>query len=209
MSVNEWQDLFVKIGTGAIGLFLAISQLSIIWKMKRQEKKDKAKEDEHKNYGNAIKTENKFAMQIQNQIEELRQSLNASAVQVIEFHNGTDFSTRKGYKLDCTYEALKYGHCSLREILMDYPTTMLPIFMNKIIEEKHYFISNIDDIDRIDMSTYAMKLNTNVAAFYDVLLEKDGMPIGILAVQYEEPASLTDADIAKIHAKKIILENLV
>ena len=133
----------------------------------------------------------------------------ADRVQVLEFHNGTDFSTRKGYKLDCTYETIKYGNESVKGLLQNYPTTMLPIFMNKLIEEKQYMVPDVEEIAKCDMSTYAMKLNMHVGAFYDVVLENNGMPIGVLAVQFAEPKNLDTDQIAMIHAKKIIIEELL
>lgn len=207
MSAEEWKDIFVNAGSFVIGLILALGQLYTIWNIKRQEK-EKTKKD-NKNYGEQIKTENTYTLQIQKEIEELRQVLNADRVQVLEFHNGTDFSTRKGYKMDCTYEALKYGNEPTRNILQDYPTTMLPVFINKLIENQEYFVSDIADIIHDDMSTYAMKKNIHVSAFFDVLLEMNNAPIGIIAVQYVEPTELNSDQLAMIHAKKIIVEELL
>ena len=209
MSINEWKDLFVTIGSCIVGLMLAIGQVYTIYKMKKQEQHQEAKEKLPKSYGENIKEENKYAVEIQREIEELRQMLSADRVQILEFHNGTDFSTRKGYKLDCTYETLKYGNESVKGILQNYPTTMLPIFMNKVIEEKQYLVPDITKLAETDMSTYAMKLNMHVGAFYDFILEHNGMPIGIFAVQFSQPTELNDDQIAMIHAKKIIIEELL
>ena len=209
MNVEEWKNIFVNIGSIIIGLILAFGQLYTIWRMKKQEKIQNNKENTHKNYGEAIKEESKYTLQIQKEIEELRQMVNADRVQVLEFHNGTDFSTRKGYKLDCTYETIKYGNKSVKGLLQNYPTTMLPIFMNKLIEEKQYIVRNIEDIAECDTSTYSMKLNMNVSSFYDVILENNGMAIGILAVQFANPTKLNADQIAMIHAKKIIVEELL
>lgn len=206
MGIDEWKNIFTNIGAIVIGLILAIGQLSIVWKMNKNKKE---KDDEYKQYGHAIKEENQFAIQIQEQLEELKESVNADRVQVIEFHNGTDFSTRKGYKLDCTYEVVKYGSASVKGIMKDYPTTLLPTFMKRIIEEKLYYVNNIENIHEEDMSTYVMKLNMDVKAFYDLLLEKNGTPIGILAVQFGTPSKLNQNEIAKMVAKKIIIENLL
>ena len=207
MSAQEWKDVFVNAGSLIMGLVLALGQLYTIWNMKKQEK-EKTNKDK-KNYGEQIKSENKYTVQIQKEIEELRQMLNADRVQVLEFHNGTDFSTRKGYKMDCTYEALKYGNEPTRLLLQNYPTTMLPIFISKLVEDKEYFVNNVEEIVHDDMSTYAMKKNIHVAAFFDVALELNNAPIGILAVQYTEPHGLNSDQIAMIHAKKIIIEELL
>lgn len=209
MNAEQWKEIFVNAGSFIIGLIFACGQLYTVLKLKKQEKEKKEKDALPKHYGKAIKDENRYAMQIQTELEELRQALNADRAQVIEFHNGTDFSTRKGYKLDCTYETLKYGNESVKGILKDYPTTMLPIFMNKIIEEKQYFVPNVESISKCDMSTYAMKLNMHVGSFYDIALEDNGMPVGVLAVQYAEPKDITEDDIAMLHAKKIIIEELL
>ena len=209
MSVEEWKDIFVNAGSFIIGIILACGQLYTVIKMKKQEKAQDDKEQEYKNYGKAIKEESKYTLEIQKEIEELRQIVTADRVQVLEFHNGTDFSTRKGYKLDCTYETIKYGNEPTKGILQNYPTTMLPIFMNKVIEDKQYMVPDVEQIAKCDMSTYAMKLNMHVGAFYDVVLENNGMPIGILAVQFAEPKNLDTDQIAMIHAKKIIIEELL
>lgn len=209
MSAEEWKEIFVNAGSFILGLILACGQLYTVIKMKKQEKEKTDKEKQSKDYGNAIKEESKYAIAIQKEIEELRQVLTADRVQVLEFHNGTDFSTRKGYKLDCTYETLKYGNESVKGILQNYPTTMLPIFMNKIIEEKQYMVPNIENIADTDMSTYAMKLNMHVGAFYDVVLENNSMPIGVLVVQFADHKKLNNDQVAMIHAKKIIIEELL
>ena len=210
MSVEEWKELFIGVGSAILGIILAVGQLYTVWKMKKQEQTNKAKEDESKNYGKAITHESHYTMQIQTQLEELRQYLTADRVQVLEFHNGTDFSTRKGYKLDCTYETLKYGNESVKGMLQNYPTTMLPIFMNKIVQDRKYFVSDVEQIAECDMSTYAMKLNMHVGSFYDVCLEdSEGMPIGILAVQFAKPTVLNTDQQAMIEAKKIVIEELL
>ena len=210
MNINEWENIFITIGSVIIGLILACGQLYTAYKVRKQSKCIEQEKNKNKQYGEAIKHENKYTLQIQNEIEELRQALNADRVQILEFHNGTDFSTRKGYKLDCTYETLKYGNKSMKGILHDYPTTMLPIFMNKILEDKYYFVKNIEDIVECDMSTYTMKLNMEVKAYYDVCLEDvNGMPIGVLAVQFTNPTNITDNQKAMIRAKKIIIEELL
>ena len=86
---------------------------------------------------------------------------------------------------------------------------MLPIFMNKVIEEKQYLVPDVTKLAETDMSTYAMKLNMHVGAFYDFILEHNGMPIGIFAVQFSQPTELDEDKIAMIHAKKIIIEELL
>lgn len=207
MSVNEWKDLFVNIGSVIVGLVLACGQLYTVLKIKKQEKEKNEKAN--KNYGKQIKEENKYTIKIQEEIEELRQALNADRVQILEFHNGTDFSTRKGYKMDCTYETTKYGNEMVKDILQNYPTTLLPIFMSKIIEDKQYFVSDVKNLQCNDMSTYAMKINMHISSFYDIALEDNGDTIGILAVQYSSPTKLDTDQEAMLHAKKIIIEELL
>lgn len=207
MNVEQWKEVFVNAGSLIIGLILACGQLYTVWQMKKQEKEAKSKAKG--NYGKQIKAENVHTVKIQEEIEELRQALNADRVQVLEFHNGTNFSTRKGYKMDCTYETIRYGNETAKGILQNYPTTLLPIFMNKIIDNKQYFVSDIEQLKSVDMSTYAMKMNMRVGSFYDVSLEDTGDVIGILAVQYAEPKSLTEEQKAILHAKKIVVEELL
>lgn len=202
MNVEDWQQIFTNIGSLVMGLVLAIGQLSILWKMKKAEHK--------KHYGVAIKEQNKYAVKIQSRIENLRESLDADRIQILEFHNGTDFTTRKGYKMDCTYEALKFGNASVKNTMQNYPTTMLPVFTDIMVENKTYFVDNIADISKDDMSTYAMKVNMHVTAFYDSLLENDNEePIGILAVQYKNHHTLTEIEKTKIEAAKIIIQELI
>lgn len=207
MSIEEWKDIFINIGSIFIGLVLAVGQLYTVFKIKKQEKI--ANSQNKKDYGKAIKEENNHALDIQEQLEELRQALNADRTQVIEFHNGTDFSTRKGYKMDCTYESVKYGNESVKGTIQNYPTTMLPVFISKIMDDKKYFVSDIEKIKKPDMSTYVMKLNMGVSAFYDIALESDGIVFGILVVQFNEPKELNEKDLAMILAKKIIIEELL
>lgn len=208
MNVEQWKEVFINAGSLIIGLILACGQLYTVWQMKKADK-EKAKSKEPKNYGKQIKAENAHTVKIQEEIEELRQALNADRVQVLEFHNGTDFSTRKGYKMDCTYETIRYGNETAKGILQNYPTTLLPIFMSKIIDNKQYFVSDVNQLMNVDMSTYAMKMNMHVGSFYDVSLEDKEDVIGILAVQYAEPRILNEEQKAILHAKKIVIEELL
>lgn len=208
MNIDELKTIFVNIGSVIIALILAIGQLYTIWKIKKQETLAKKTIDK-KDYGKAIKEENNYALDIQEQLEELRQALNADRTQIIEFHNGTDFSTRKGYKMDCTYESVKYGNESIKSLLQNYPTTMLPVFISKIMDEKKYFVPNVETIKEKDMSTYAMKLNMGVSAFYDIALESENTVFGILVVQFNEAKQLNEHDLAMLAAKKIIVEELL
>lgn len=208
MNIDELKTIFVNIGSVIIALILAIGQLYTIWKIKKQETLAKKAIDK-KDYGKAIKEENNYALDIQEQLEELRQALNADRTQIIEFHNGTDFSTRKGYKMDCTYESVKYGNESIKNLLQNYPTTMLPIFISKIMDEKKYFVPDVEAIKEKDMSTYAMKLNMGVSAFYDIALESENTVFGILVVQFNEAKQLNEHDLAMLAAKKIIVEELL
>lgn len=207
MNIEQWKEIFVNAGSFIIGLVLACGQLYTVIQMKKQEKEAKSKSK--KNYGQQIKAENAHTVKIQEEIEELRQALNADRVQVLEFHNGTDFSTRKGYKMDCTYETIRYGNETAKGLLQNYPTTLLPIFMNKLIDNKQYFVPNVEELRAVDMSTYAMKMNMHVGAFYDVSLEDKGDVIGILAIQYAEPKLLNEEQKAILHAKKIVIEELL
>lgn len=209
MSVEEWKNIFISAGSFIVGLILACGQLYTVIKMKKQETRQEKKDMRHSNLGKDIQAENKYALEIQKEIEELRQAMNADRVQVLEFHNGTDFSTRKGYKLDCTYETIKYGNEPTKGLVQNYPTTMLPIFMSKLIQDKQYMVSDIENIHENDMSTYVMKLNMHVGSFFDVALEHNGDTIGILAVQYAEPRTIDTDQLAIIHAKKIIIEELL
>lgn len=202
MSMEDWKNIGIGIGTVLGGLSIAISQIVIAYK--------KIKEKIYsKNYGVAIQRESKYTMQVYQQLEELRTNLNATRVQILEFHNGTEFATRKGYKIDCTHEVKNYEAESTKQILTNYPTTMLPIFMHKMFEDKEYFVSNVEDLINTDIATYAMKKVMDIGAFYDVLLYKQDKPIAILAVQYRQPTVLGSSGLAEIKAKQIIIESLM
>ena len=92
---------------------------------------------------------------------------------------------RSALKTSCSFEVVCSGVKGHQKELQSIPLTCIPRFVETLLNKKELVINNLDDIKEIMPATYELKKNQEVASFFDIILNnKDGEPIGFLALQY-------------------------
>ena len=119
-------------------------------------------------------------------MEDLKELLNADRVQIYDFHNGGHYANgRSALKTSCSYEVIRTGVSHKQSYLQSIPLSCLSRFVSKLMNDGFLEVRNIEDIKDEMPSTYQLKKDMQINSFYDVILNnKNGEPIGFLAVQY-------------------------
>lgn len=149
-----------------------------------------------KSYKNTKKEIDTLPKRIKNQVniddliiskmEDLKEFLNADRVQIYDFHNGGHYANgRSALKTSCTYEVIRTGINHKQNYLQSIPLSCLSRFVSKLMNDGFLEVRNLEEIKDEMPSTYQLKKDMEINSFYDVILNnKNGEPIGFLAVQY-------------------------
>lgn len=132
-------------------------------------------------------------MEIINRMEELKELLKADRVQIYDFHNGGHYANgRSALKTSCTYEVVRAGIQPYQKDLQAVPLSCLPHFTARLLNEREFDVTNLENIKNVMPSTYSLKKSQGVKSFFDVILNnKQGEPIGFLGIQYVEKCHKT------------------
>ena len=124
---------------------------------------------------------------ITNKMENLKEYLNADRVQVYDFHNGGHYANgRSALKTSCSYEVVRTGIKGHQKELQAVPLSCIPHFVEKLLNNNILKINDLEELKDSMPATYELKKSQDVASFFDVILNnKNGEPIGFLAIQYE------------------------
>ncbi len=119
-------------------------------------------------------------------MEDLKELLNADRVQIYDFHNGGHYANgRSALKTSCSYEVIRTGISHKQNYLQAIPLSCLSRFVSKLMNDGFLEVRNLEEIKDEMPSTYQLKKDMQINSFYDVILNnKNGEPIGFLAVQY-------------------------
>lgn len=119
-------------------------------------------------------------------MEDLKELLNADRVQIYDFHNGGHYANgRSALKTSCSYEVIRTGISHKQNYLQSIPLSCLSRFVSKLMNDGFLEVRNLEEIKDEMPSTYQLKKDMQINSFYDVILNnKNGEPIGFLAVQY-------------------------
>ena len=119
-------------------------------------------------------------------MEDLKEMLNADRVQIYDFHNRDHYANgRSALKTSCTYEVIRTGISHKQSYLQSIPLSCLSRFISKLMNDGFLEVKNLEEIKDEMPSTYQLKKDMQINSFYDVILNnKNGEPIGFLAVQY-------------------------
>lgn len=143
-------------------------------------------------------------------MEIVKEKLSADRVQIFDFHNGEYYANgRSALKTTCTYEVVRYGVKPSRIFLENIPLSVIPRFTKKLLDDKVFEVSNLNDIKETMTATYDLKKSQQVKSFYDIVLQnKDGEPIGFLAIQFtKEPhKKFTQEEVTCIYNLKFFIE---
>ncbi len=120
------------------------------------------------------------------QMEELKEALNADRIQIYDFHNGGRYANgRSALKTSCTYEVVRAGIRPVQRELQNIPLSCISKFTATILEDGYIEVCDIEEIKDIMPATYQLKKDMGLTAFYDIaILNVYNEAIGFLAVQY-------------------------
>lgn len=143
-------------------------------------------------------------------MEDLKELLNADRVQVYDFHNGGHYANgRSALKTSCSYEVIRTGVSHKQSYLQSIPLSCLSRFVSKLMNDGFLEVKNLEEIKDEMPSTYQLKKDMEINSFYDVILSnKNGEPIGFLAVQYvkNEYNILSEKDKQEVLKLKFFVE---
>ena len=92
---------------------------------------------------------------------------------------------RSALKTSCSYEVIRTGIKGHQKELQSVPLSCIPRFVETLLNRKELVINNLEEIKELMPATYELKKDQEVASFFDIILNnKEGEPIGFLALQY-------------------------
>ena len=157
-----------------------------------------------------IKKQTSIDILITARMEEIKELLNADRVQIYDFHNGGHYANgRSALKTSCTYEVVRTGISPKQMYLQSIPLSCVSKFTRKLLDNEFLEIKNLEDIKDDMPSTYQLKKEMKINSFYDIILNnKEGEPIGFLAVQYvkNEYNILSEKDKQEVLKLKFFVE---
>lgn len=171
----EWITAFLIALTALISAFTGV--LLAFTKLKKQvEETLPAK----------IRRQTNIDSEIIRRMEQVKELLNADRVQIYDFHNGEHYANgRSALKTSCTYEVLRQGTISHQMKLQSIPLSCISKFIKTLLDKNQIEVKNIEDIKDIMPATYSLKKAQDIKSFYDIILNnKEGEPIGFIAIQY-------------------------
>ena len=154
------------------------------------------------NVGKMVPKQNKIDLEITNQMDYVKELVNADRIHLYEFHNGEHYSDyRSAYKFSCSYEVARAGKRAVRKDCVQLPISVMPRFINKITTEGKFYCDDIEKIKDSMASTYEFKNNLGIKSFYDVAIKNsEGTIIGFIAVQWDKETTpkLNEHEIMKL-----------
>lgn len=133
-----------------------------------------------------IKKQTNIDVGIIQNMEDLKEFVNADRVQLYDFHNGGHYANgRSALKTTCTYEVVRSGIKPTQRLLRDIPLSCISKFTAKLLNEGFVDVCNIEDIKDNMPSTYQLKKDMGINSFYDIkICNTYNEAIGFLAIQY-------------------------
>ena len=133
-----------------------------------------------------IRRQSGIDLKVLKRMEEVKEIMDADRVHVYEFHNGEHYANgRSALKTSCTYEVLRQGITSHQMKLQSIPLTCIPKFIKTLLDKNQLEVKDIEDLKETMPATYSLKKAQDIKSFYDIILNnKQGEPIGFIAIQY-------------------------
>ena len=133
-----------------------------------------------------IRRQSGIDTEIIRRMEQLKELVMADRVQIYDFHNGEHYANgRSALKTTCTYEVVRQGISSYQLKLQALPLSCIPRFLKALLDQGTLEVNNLDEIKDNMPSTYNLKKEQGIKAFYDVVLHnKEGEAIGFIGIQY-------------------------
>lgn len=171
----EWLTAFLLALTALISAFTGV--LLAFTKLKKQVEET---------IPSKIKRQSGIDTEIIRRMEQVKELLNADRVQIYDFHNGEHYANgRSALKTSCTYEVLRQGITSRQMKLQSIPLSCIPKFIKTLLDKNQLEVKDIEDLKETMPATYSLKKAQDIKSFYDIILNnKQGEPIGFIAIQY-------------------------
>lgn len=171
----EWITAFLLALTALISAFTGV--LLAFTKLKKQVEET---------IPSKIKRQSGIDTEIIRRMEQVKELLNADRVQLYDFHNGEHYANgRSALKTSCTYEVLRQGITSHQMKLQSIPLSCIPKFIKTLLDKNQIEVKDIEDIKDTMPATHSLKKAQDIKSFYDIILNnKQGEPIGFIAIQY-------------------------
>lgn len=171
----EWLTAFLIALTALISAFTGV--LLAFTKLKKQVEET---------LPSKIRRQTNIDAEIIRRMEQVKELLKADRVQIYDFHNGEHYANgRSALKTSCTYEVLRQGIISHQMKLQSIPLSCIPKFIKCLLDKSFLDIKDIEEIKDIMPATYSLKKAQDIKSFYDIILNnKQGEPIGFIAIQY-------------------------
>ena len=133
-----------------------------------------------------IRRQSNIDLEIIRRMEQVKELVNADRIQLYDFHNGDHYANgRSALKTTCTYEVTRAGVSGYQIKLQAIPLSCMPRFVKRLLDKNVIEVNDIEDIKDSMPSTYNIKKEQGIKSFYDIVLNnKEGEPIGFLAIQY-------------------------
>lgn len=143
-------------------------------------------------------------------LRRLREDTNASRAYIVQYHNGGKGINRQSFqKMSMTNEQVKLSVKPIMTEFKDQYRMSLSYFINKLRDDGKCYISDIEAIKNIDVSTYEfMKFKEMKSLYGKAIRGPEGNVIAFIGLDYEgrdvPDNSLIDEAFAKYHK---IIEN--
>lgn len=133
-----------------------------------------------------IRRQSSIDAEIIRRMEQVKELLNADRVQIYDFHNGEHYANgRSALKTSCTYEVIRQGVASYQMKLQTIPLSCIPRFIKTLLDKNYLEVNNIENLKESMPATYSLKKAQDIKSFCDIILNnKQGEPIGFIAIQY-------------------------
>lgn len=134
----------------------------------------------------ALPKQNKLDVGVVEQLESVKEMLNADRIHIYEFHNGEHGSNNRPlYRFSCTYEVCKAGNKSVQQQCLNLPTNCMPKFVQEIMDNGKFVCTDLETLKDTMPSTYNFKKSIKVGAFYDIAIKnKEDEIIGFIAIHW-------------------------
>ena len=171
----QWLTAFLLALTALISAFTGV--LLSVTKLKKQVEET---------IPSKVRRQSGIDTEIIRRMEQVKELLNGDRVQLYDCHNGEHYANgRSALKTSCTYEVLRQGITSHQMKLQSIPLSCIPKFIKTLLDKNQLEVKDIEDLKEIMPATYSLKKAQDIKSFYDIILNnKQGEPIGFIAIQY-------------------------
>lgn len=182
----------------------------ILWWLKEPDADSEMAEEPDRDF--SVDEEIKFARSIKDQLEEVRDGLNADRTWIAQFHNGGRFlnSREESMKrISVTYEVTGPGVSKERNTFSEILVSFFSEMIKKIIEDGHIYY-NEENIDKHPEVEVLFRQRGTKAMHLLAMRNIEGVLTGILGVEYitngkEVKEELSEKEIQYLKAKSNLI----